>query len=202
MSGSALGNRLRSYGQFIVAVLYFFLARELAGRGSLGLTTEETVRWAPLIEQMLLVFLLLLGYSGMGIAFNRQRHPLSAQGLPLCQGWTAEARTGLAVAQGWSPAQHRRHYMAAVRAQTGKEKAARKRPFHPDATRKRHAFLIFSSILKMPFGAPTNMRLKVLGRQRRSSVLRRVRLRDSAMVQFLGGGALLRKCLGGLPADA
>src|SRR4030095_6805617 len=40
-------------------------------------------------------------------------------------------------------------------------------------------FLIFSSILNMPFGAPTNMRLKVLGRQRRSSVLRRGRERSA-----------------------
>src|SRR2546425_12137171 len=53
-----------------------------------------------------------------------------------------------------------------------KQKAARRRPFIL-GTAACHDFLIFSSILKMPFGAPTNMRLKVLGRQRRSSVLRR-----------------------------
>src|SRR5581483_8164030 len=44
------------------------------------------------------------------------------------------------------------------------------------------AFLTFSSILKMPFGEPMNMRLKVLGRQRRSSVLRRVRVRSAIRV--------------------
>ena len=51
-----------------------------------------------------------------------------------------------------------------------------------------YAFLTFSSILKMPSGAPTNMRLNVLGRQRRSSVLRRVRVR-SAMVKLPSVGA-------------
>jgi hypothetical protein len=30
---------------------------------------------------------------------------------------------------------------------------------------RRQAFLIFSSILKRPFGAPTNIRLNVFGRQ-------------------------------------
>jgi hypothetical protein len=46
-------------------------------------------------------------------------------------------------------------------------------------SKARHAFFTFSSILKMPFGAPTNMRLNVLGKQRRSSVLRRVRVRSA-----------------------
>jgi membrane protease YdiL (CAAX protease family) len=52
------------------------------------------------VEQAMLVFLLLLGYAGMGFWLDRQMHPVSAQGLPRRQGWPGEA--GLGVAVGWS----------------------------------------------------------------------------------------------------
>ncbi len=83
--------------KFIVAVLYFFLVRALAHRGAAGLAAEQ---WSPLLEQAMLVFLLVLGYAGLGIALDRQPHPVRAQGLPLRPGWTSEAGLGLAV--GWS----------------------------------------------------------------------------------------------------
>ena len=91
------GGRLRAYAQFLAAVLYFFLARSLAHRGALGVATEP---WRPLVEQAMLVFLLLLGYAGMGFWLDRQMHPVGAQGLPWRQGWPAEAGAGLAL--GWS----------------------------------------------------------------------------------------------------
>ena len=91
------GGRLRAYAQFLAAVLYFFVARSLAHRGALGLAAES---WRPLVEQAMLVFLLLVGYAGFGVWLNRQKHPVSAQGLPLRQGWPGEAGVGLAV--GWS----------------------------------------------------------------------------------------------------
>jgi membrane protease YdiL (CAAX protease family) len=91
------GGRVRAYAQFIAAVLYFFVARSLAHRGAFGLATEQ---WRPLAEQAMLVFLLLLGYAGMGFWLDRQMHPVSAQGLPRRQGWPSEAGVGLAV--GWS----------------------------------------------------------------------------------------------------
>jgi len=91
------GGRLRAYARFLAAVLYFFLARSLARRGAFGLATEP---WRPLVEQAMLVFLLLLGYAGMGFWLDRQMRPVSAQGLPLRQGWPTEAGLGLAV--GWS----------------------------------------------------------------------------------------------------
>jgi membrane protease YdiL (CAAX protease family) len=98
MSAPQAGSgRLRAYAQFIVAVLYFFMARSLAHRGALGLATEP---WRPLTEQAMLVFLLLLGYAWFGSWLDRQTHPISAQGLPRRQGWPGEAGVGLAV--GWS----------------------------------------------------------------------------------------------------
>ena len=91
------GGRVRAYFQFIAAILYFFLARSLACHGAEGLVGEQ---WSPLIEQAMLVFLLLLGYAGLGFWLNRQFHPVSAQGLPRRPGWPGEAAIGLAT--GWA----------------------------------------------------------------------------------------------------
>jgi len=91
------GGRIRAYFQFIAAVCYFFLARSLARHGALGLVRQE---WAPLLEQAMLVFLLLLGYAGFGSWMDRQTSPVSAQGLPRRAGALGEAGLGLSV--GWS----------------------------------------------------------------------------------------------------
>jgi membrane protease YdiL (CAAX protease family) len=94
---SSSGGRFRAYLQFVAAVVYFFLAQGLARHGAQGLASEQ---WAPLVDQAILVFLLLLGYSGMGFWLNRQMHPVSDQGLPRRVDWPHEA--GLGVAVGWS----------------------------------------------------------------------------------------------------
>jgi len=91
------GTRFRAYVRFIAAVLYFFLARSLARYGAQELAGEQ---WAPLVEQVMLALLLLLGYAAMGFWLDGQIHPVSAQGLPRRPGWPAEAGVGLAV--GWS----------------------------------------------------------------------------------------------------
>jgi len=98
MSPSKSGSgRLRAYIEFLAAVLYFFLAWALARHESMWMANEQ---WQPLVEQALLLFLLLLGYAGMGIALDHQQHPLSEQGLPRRAGWQSEAGLGLAV--GWA----------------------------------------------------------------------------------------------------
>jgi len=97
MSAEISAGRLRAYAQFIAAVFYFFLARALALGGALALANE---RWRPLVEQAMLVFLLLLGYAGLGFWLDRQMHPISEQGLPKRAGWPAEM--GLGIAFGWS----------------------------------------------------------------------------------------------------
>ncbi len=93
------GGRIRAYLEFIVALVYFFLARALARRGAQGLAGQE---WAPLVEQAMLVFLLLLGYAGLGSWLDKQSQPISEQGLPLRAGWPGEAGLGLAL--GWAVA--------------------------------------------------------------------------------------------------
>ncbi|HEY1210973.1 MAG TPA: type II CAAX endopeptidase family protein [Terracidiphilus sp.] len=90
-------SRFRSYMRFIAAVLWFFLARALAHHEALGLADEQ---WRPIAEQAFLVFLLLVGYAGMGLMLDGQLHPLSEQGFPRRDGWPGEAGLGLAV--GWA----------------------------------------------------------------------------------------------------
>jgi uncharacterized protein len=94
---SSRGGRFRAYIQFVAAVLYFFLAQSLAHHSAQGLAREQ---WSPLVEQGILVFLLMLGYAGMGFWLDRQTHPIREQGLPLREGWRGEAGLGLAI--GWA----------------------------------------------------------------------------------------------------
>jgi len=95
-------SRIRAYMQFVAALFYFILVRILASRASLGLAGQGIVpyQWQPLIEQAMLVFLLLLGFSGMGFSLNRQPEPISAQGFPFRHGFLGEA--GLGFATGWT----------------------------------------------------------------------------------------------------
>jgi len=93
------GGRLRAYLEFLAAFLYFFFARSLAFHGARGLVGDAM---NPLVEQAMLVFLLLLGYSTMGFWMNRQQRPMREQGLPLRPGWPREA--GLGLAAGWAVA--------------------------------------------------------------------------------------------------
>ena len=97
MSTLRSGGRIRAYLEFILAVVYFFMARALARHGAHGLVREQ---WSPLLEQAMLALLLLAGYAALGSWLDRQTNPVSAQGLPLRQGWQGEAGLGLAV--GWS----------------------------------------------------------------------------------------------------
>lgn len=92
-------SRVRSYLRFIIAVVYFFLARSLAQHGAAGLVTDA---WTPLVSQAMLVFLLLLGYAALGFWLDGQTQPVGEQGLPLRKGWSRE--TGLGMAVGWGAA--------------------------------------------------------------------------------------------------
>ncbi len=92
-------NRLRSYGQFVTGVLWFFVADIVARHSAMGLVSDS---WEPLTEQAVLVFLLMSGYGLLGVWFSHQSAPISEQGLPLRKGWLRESGIGLAV--GWSVA--------------------------------------------------------------------------------------------------
>lgn len=94
-----VGGRTRAYLEFVAAIVFFFLARSIALHSAAGLTNEL---WTPLAERAILLFLLVLGFAAFGLVFDRQKHPVSEQGLPLRPGWPGEAGLGLAV--GWAAA--------------------------------------------------------------------------------------------------
>ena len=94
-----VSGRFRAYLEFIAAVIYYFMARSVAHRSAAGLATDA---WMPLVEQGMLLFLLVLGYAAFGLLLDRQKHPISEQGLRRRSGWTREAGIGLAV--GWAAA--------------------------------------------------------------------------------------------------
>lgn len=89
-------DRFRALGLFLVAMVYFLFAQVLSASAARGLTSGDG---RELLARTLLLFLLLIGYAGMGYAFQQQREPLNAMGLVRRQGWTREF--GLGVALGW-----------------------------------------------------------------------------------------------------
>ncbi len=94
-----VGGRTRSYLEFISAVVFYFVARTVARHAAAGLTNDA---WAPLVEEAMLLFLLVLGFAAFGYVFDRQKRPVSEQGLTFRKGWAQEA--GLGVAVGWGSA--------------------------------------------------------------------------------------------------
>lgn len=89
-------DRVRSFGYFVIAGVYFLFAQALAAHSAAGLSSGA---WSILVGRAMLLFLLLLGYAGMGRAFQQQRRPLSAMGLVVRPGWKREF--GLGAALGW-----------------------------------------------------------------------------------------------------
>ncbi len=89
--------RLRAYFEFVAAVCYYFVVRSIAHHAAQGLAGPE---WAPLVDQAMLVFLLLVGYAAFGAWVDRQSRPIAAQGLTRRPGWTREAALGISA--GWA----------------------------------------------------------------------------------------------------
>jgi hypothetical protein len=89
-------SRLRSFCIFVVALMYAFVAAVIARRAANGLSSGD---WVPLIDRLAMLFLLLVGFSGLGIGFSRQREPRRAMGLVSRAGMWREFGTGSAV--GW-----------------------------------------------------------------------------------------------------
>ena len=96
MTAPARGGRLRAYLLFVAALLYYLVARSLARHSAQGFASDP---WLGLVEQLMLVFLLLVGYAVMGFWIDRQNDPVRQQGLPRRPGWRGEA--GLGIAVGW-----------------------------------------------------------------------------------------------------
>jgi hypothetical protein len=89
-------DRVRAFGHVIIAGIYFYIAQSIAVHAANGLSTGV---WLPLIERIVLLFLLVVGYAAMGRAFNRRREPIRDMGLVFRPGWQREF--GLGAALGW-----------------------------------------------------------------------------------------------------
>jgi hypothetical protein len=76
--------------------MYAFLAQAIAHRAANGLSSGD---WVPLIDRLVMLFLLLVGFSALGMGFSRQRQPRRAMGLVTRPGMWHEFGTGSAV--GW-----------------------------------------------------------------------------------------------------
>src|SRR5579883_2918895 len=90
-------GRLRSFSWFAIAAIYYLFARQVALRAANGFSSGD---WFPLINNLILLFLLLVGYAGMGYSAQRQQEPLKDMGLVRREGWKREFAIGAAV--GWA----------------------------------------------------------------------------------------------------
>ncbi len=93
------GGRIRAYLEFVAAVAFFFLARSVARQVAADFAGEF---FGPVAEQATFLLFLVVGFAGFGALFDRQKSPISEQGLPLRPGRTREVGLGLAV--GWGAA--------------------------------------------------------------------------------------------------
>jgi uncharacterized protein len=89
-------GRVRAFGYFVIAGVYFFFAQTVATHAANGLASGE---WYDLVERLILLFLLLIGYTAMGRAFQRQHKPIEAMGLIFRPGWGREFAVGASL--GW-----------------------------------------------------------------------------------------------------
>ena len=90
-------SRLRSFVAFVLAMMYVYAAQTVAHHAASGLSSGDLV---PLLDRMMLLFLLILGFSALAIGFTRQRERMRAIGLPSRPGMWQEFGTGAAV--GWA----------------------------------------------------------------------------------------------------
>ena len=89
-------TRFRALLWFILSAIYFILAREIAMHAARGLATGD---WLELADRTILLFLLLVGYAGMGFLGQRQNQPIRAMGLDRRPGFGREFALGSAL--GW-----------------------------------------------------------------------------------------------------
>ena len=90
------GGRLRAFSWFAIGAFYFVFAQQISLRAANGLSSGDSFL---LVQSLILLFLLLVGYAAMGYAGQSQREPLKTMGLVRREGWKREF--GLGAALGW-----------------------------------------------------------------------------------------------------
>lgn len=77
--------------------MYVFVAQTIARHAASGLSSGD---WVLVIDRLILLFLLVLGFSALAVGFSRQRQPRRVLGLISRPGMAQEFGTGAAV--GWA----------------------------------------------------------------------------------------------------
>lgn len=83
--------------RFVLSAAWFVVADSLAATAAHGLAHAD---FYELLHRSFLLFLLLVGYGYMGMAFDQQLSPLKAMGLERRAGWGRE--WGIGAAFGWA----------------------------------------------------------------------------------------------------
>jgi membrane protease YdiL (CAAX protease family) len=65
-------SHVRSFCIFVVALMYAFFAEVVAHHAANGLSSGQ---WLPLLDRLIMLFLLVVGFSGLDIAFSRLQEP-------------------------------------------------------------------------------------------------------------------------------
>ncbi|MFZ0662793.1 MAG: CPBP family glutamic-type intramembrane protease [Acidobacteriaceae bacterium] len=90
-------HRFRALLWFVVAAIYYFVARDIASIAANGLSSGI---WFDLVDRAILLFLLIIGFAAMGYVGQRQQHPVAAMGLDRRTGARREFALGAAI--GWA----------------------------------------------------------------------------------------------------
>ena len=88
--------KIRAFCFGVIAIAYYYVAQNIAQHAANGISSAD---WVDLVYRLMLIFLLLLGFGGMGRFFQKQERPLYDLGFKQRPGWTREWGTGAAV--GW-----------------------------------------------------------------------------------------------------
>jgi membrane protease YdiL (CAAX protease family) len=92
----SFAERVRAFGWFLIAAIYFLLAMVISQHAARGLVSGDGYELA---NRSIMLFLLLLGYAAMGMVGQRQRAPLRSMGFAFRPGWPGEIALGAAI--GW-----------------------------------------------------------------------------------------------------
>ncbi|HEU4982260.1 MAG TPA: CPBP family glutamic-type intramembrane protease [Acidobacteriaceae bacterium] len=90
-------RRLLSLAWFVIAVVYYTVARGIASVAANGLASGH---WFDFAYQAILLFLFIVGFAAMGYAGQKQFHPVIAMGLGFRPGGRREFALGAAI--GWT----------------------------------------------------------------------------------------------------
>lgn len=90
-------HRFRALLWFIVAAIYYVVARSVASIAAGGLSSGI---WFDLVDRAILLFLLVVGFAAMGYVGQRQQNPVRAMGLARRAGTGREFALGAAI--GWT----------------------------------------------------------------------------------------------------